>query len=141
MTLDEAIQEALDLKEAIEDLKTRKTAAEKRFSELTYRTIPDLMQAAGHVKPDGSGSVTHVSGAMVYLRHDVQAYVLAADKPAFFEWLRANGAGEMIKEDVHSGTLKSWAKDRLENSAEIPDLVKVTPATVAILKKPKGTEL
>lgn len=141
MTLDEAVSELVVLRAHLDDLKVESGKAQNRFDELRKRLVPDLLEAAGLVKPDGTASVTHASGARVNLRHEVMAYVKVADQPTFFAWLRDHGAGDLIKETVNTQTLKAWAKEQLENGAEIPAVVQVTPETVAVVTRPKGTDL
>jgi len=47
--------------------------------------------------------------------------VTVEKKPVFFAWLRANGYAELIKEDVHFQTLKSWVAQMKDNNKPLPD--------------------
>jgi len=66
------------------------------------------------------------------------------DKSKGFDWLRANGAGELITETVNAGTLASFCKDMIENENKEPpsDIFIVTPYKITGISKytPKPTK-
>jgi hypothetical protein len=41
-------------------------------------------------------------------------------KEQFHEWLKANGQGDLIKEEVHSQTLRAFVKNLLEEGKALP---------------------
>lgn len=56
---------------------------------------------------------------------DPKPSVTEENKNAFFAWLRENGHGELIKENVHPTTLKSWVKNQRKANQPIPEMVEV----------------
>jgi|SRR5579864_784839 len=136
-TLDDLVTEMLDLKQNADELDTLLKSVRAKYKEISERRLPELMQQLGMVAASGKASFTHASGASVYLRTDVYAHYRKEDEEAFFEWLRENGHGGLIRETVNAQTLKAWAKDRVHEGEPIPPQVTVSPLTVAILKTPK----
>lgn len=45
-------------------------------------------------------------------------------KPKLIEWLKQSEYRDMVKEDVHSRTLESWARELLEELDELPEELK-----------------
>lgn len=101
----------------------------KRADELSKRIIPDLMDQLG------VRSLNTDFGKRLGQRTDTYVNVRAADKPALLEWLRDNGHASLIKEDVHSGTLKAFIKDLLDQGIQIPEFVSTYTETKATLTK------
>jgi len=70
------------------------------------------------------------------LTSDIYASIKAGMKDAAYQWFRDNGRGDLIKETVAPGTLKSSAKDALKKGTPFPDdLFNVTPFSRAGLTK------
>ena len=70
------------------------------------------------------------------LTSDIYASIKAGKKDEAYQWFRDNGRGDLIKETVAAGTLKSSAKDALKKGAPFPeDLFNVTPFSRAGLTK------
>lgn len=70
------------------------------------------------------------------LTSDIYASFKAGKKEEAYQWLRDNGRGDLIKETVAPGTLKSSAKDALKKGQSFPEeLFNVTPFTRAGLTK------
>lgn len=105
------------------------------LKELEEVLLPEEMNRLGMVK-NNKGSFTTPSGMRVSLRTDVYASTVEAKKDEFFEWLRDNGAGSLIKETVHSQTLRAYVREQRENGVTIPeDLISVYEVTKAVLTK------
>lgn len=138
VALAQLVDEALELDQVIDSYKESLKAAQERYDKLRKVLIPDAMRQAGLVDASGHGSFSHRSGAKLHLRHDLNAYVLAADKPKLFAWLREDGHGDLIREEVHSSTLRAFCKERVEDGATLPPWVQLSPETVAIIKVPKA---
>ena len=49
-----------------------------------------------------------------YLRDDDYASILPGQQEDFFQWLRENGNGDLIRPTIHSKTLTSWVKEATE---------------------------
>jgi hypothetical protein len=132
------IDEALELQGVIDSYEESLKAAKARFDLLRKTLIPDAMRHAKIVDASGHGKVSHHSGARIHLRHDLNAYVLAADKPSLIHWLKKEGHGDLVREEVHHSTLKAFCKERIENRATLPPQVKTSPETVAVITVPKS---
>lgn len=115
-----------DLKEAQEaDLKDTNMAIEA----ITKVLLPQKMDEQGiqNVKIDGVGRVS--------LRGEVYASILAENRELAYDWLRNTGRAALITNTVNPSTLKAAAKEWLKNGEEIPEFIKITPATVATLTR------
>lgn len=55
------------------------------------------------------------------------------DSEKLKEWLIDIGRDDAVKSTVNSSTLKSIVKDQLKSNAEIPDCIKVTPYSNAVI--------
>jgi hypothetical protein len=88
-----------------------------------------MMESAGitSFKVPGIGSVS--------IRNETYVSVLAENRPKLHEELRASGNGDLITESVNPQTLKSWAKEQLEQGNEVPDVVKLTFVKEAKLRR------
>ena len=115
-----------DLKEAQEaDLKDTNMAIEAIIKVL----LPQKMDEQGiqNVKIDGVGRVS--------LRGEVYASILAENRELAYDWLRSTGRAALITNTVNPSTLKAAAREWLKNGEEIPEFIKITPATVATLTR------
>lgn len=115
-----------DLKEAQEaDLKDTNMAIEA----ITKVLLPQKMDEQGiqNVKIDGVGRIS--------LRGEVYASILAENRELAYDWLRNTGRAALITNTVNPSTLKAAAKEWIKNGEEIPEFIKITPATVATLTR------
>lgn len=120
------LRELKDLKEAQEaDLKDTNMAIEA----ITKVLLPQKMDEQGiqNVKIDGVGRIG--------LRGEVYASILAENRELAYDWLRSTGRAALITNTVNPSTLKAAAKEWLKNGEEIPEFIKITPATVATLTR------
>lgn len=130
------VQKIAELASELRELKSKKEVAEedlkkinKRIEELQRWKLPELLDLAGlkSTRVDGVGTV--------YLQGDVDVGLLAEDRERFYEWLSENGNGDLIKEYVHPGTLKSFVKEQFENGLPLPEYVKANPFLKATLRR------
>lgn len=115
-----------DLKEAQEaDLKDTNMAIEA----ITKVLLPQKMDEQGiqNVKIDGVGRIS--------LRGEVYASILAENRELAYDWLRNTGRAALITNTVNPSTLKAAAREWIKNGEEIPEFIKITPATVATLTR------
>lgn len=127
-----------NLKAVIEEQDREVKEMRKRYDELRRELLPEEMKRVGLVNEQGKGNFTLKTGGKIHLRGDLFASIKKADQDAAFEWLRANGHGDLIKETVHPGTLKSFCKEQLEHGANLPALLNAQPFTVATLTRRKS---
>lgn len=106
---------------------TREKAAElqRKWDFLRIESIPPKMEEEGLESARISGVGT--------LSLAADAWIGTKDQSALFQWLEANGHGDLITETVNASTLKAFMKECLRNGEEIPDeeVVKFTPYTYA----------
>ena len=80
------------------------------------------------------------SGETVTITNSIYASLSAKNKPEGFKWLRDNGHGEIIKEQVvnemvHGATLKAFVREQLSQGSAIPlKLFGVHEVTRAVIK-------
>jgi len=53
----------------------------------------------------------------------IRASCLVDNKPDLFEYLESISRGDMIKRDVHSGTLSTFVKEMLLEGEELPKII------------------
>lgn len=123
--------ELAELKNEKELLGNQEKAINLRIEHLTRVLLPEAMDEDGvsNISIDGVGRIT--------LRGEVFASIRADNREAAYEWLRDTGRGSLISETVNASTLKAAVKEWLKQGEEIPEVINVTPVTVAVLTKSK----
>lgn len=118
-----------ELKAEKKDLEDQAKERGKRISELEVRLIPDLMDTLG------IRSLVTDFGKRLGQRTDTYVNVKAGDKPTLLDWLKAEGHGSVVKEDVHSSTLKALVRDLIEEGVDLPTFISTYTETKATLTK------
>jgi hypothetical protein len=137
----EIIKHFNHLRIANDDIKSSREALQQIADSLSTVVIPDVVRVAKEttglktpINIEGVGRVT------VSYRYSASIldHPLRGKEPGY-EWLRANGAGEIIKPTVNAGTLSSYAKSMLEEKGEeLPDdIFKVGTAPYTSITKAK----
>lgn len=127
--LSDMARELSDLRETKEGLEEQLKETNKRIKVLTEKDIPEAMDDRDIDKFSVQGVGT------IYTQAEVYANVKKDDRPAFYEWLRESGHGEVVVDYVHPSTLKAFVKERLENGEEFPDFVGATVISTARLRR------
>lgn len=98
-----------------------------KAQRLNLRTIaiPEEMARLGMVTSDGRGSFSLAGGERLSIRNETHFSTKAEDRPKLLDWLRTNGAASLIKEDVHSSTLRAHCKELLADGRELPSFIAV----------------
>ncbi len=127
----------VELVHAMATLQNRKEAMEdqlkvinKEFDFLRITKIPSTMEDEGidRINVTGIGRVS--------LTADMHVSVKAEQKAAFFEWLRDNGRGDLLQENINPSTLKATIKGMFKSGESVPDtLLNVSPFTRASITK------
>lgn len=96
------------------------------------------VRIAAH-RPDGSTVFDDGQDRIVKPVTDLKPYCKVENKPAFFKWMRENGFGALIKEEIHYASLASWTEERVNAEPPLPmppkELLSVTELdSVAITK-------
>lgn len=123
-TLSELAEELLALGDRIKDLAAEKSAAQARYDELRKSVIPDTMRKLGMVTSDGRGSFTF-GGGRLSLQNKVYTSCPAANREALIEYLKANGAADLVRETVNDQTLGAHVRALREEGQPLPPMVNV----------------
>lgn len=110
-----------------------KAAFEKRHEWLAVQVVPKLMEEAN------TTSVTIKGVGRVNLRDDVYVAMPSekekpAERHAAFQWFSDNFP-DLITNTINGSTLAAWVRRRLKAGDEIPEHVKVTPYTKAVITR------
>lgn len=150
--------------EALADLEDHEKTVKAELTRIEQQTLPDAMLQIGLEK------FKTTSGIEISVDMIVSGAIPKGNKDAAHKWLRDNGHGDIIKQDVtvsftkeqseqadklfktlqemgfapvrsesvHTSTLKSWAKDRLQSGARLPlTLLGLFYGRIAKFKAPK----
>ncbi len=132
----ELAEEMLLEDDTIKDLEAQVKQHKDRYNEIRTRALPDKMRELGLVDNRGKGSFTF-AGGKVHLETRLSASCAAANKPQLFEWLKLNGAGDLVKPDVHQATLTAFVKERRLDQLADPPGLSIWEETKAKLTKVK----
>jgi hypothetical protein len=127
----------VQLIEAMSTLQNRKEACEdqlklinKEFDFLRITKIPAKME------DDGVDRISVAGIGRVSLTADLHVSIKAEMKNQFHEWLRDNGRGDLLQENINPSTLKATVKGMYKNGDEIPEeLLNVSPFTRASITR------
>ena len=127
----------VDLVHAMSTLQNRKEAAEeqlklinKEYDFLRITKIPTAME------DDGVDRINVTGIGRVSLTADMHVSVKADKKSEFFEWLRDNGRGDLLQENINPSTLKAAVKGMVRNGDEMPtEMLNVSPFTRASITR------
>lgn len=127
----------VDLVHAMSTMQGRKEVLEdqlkivnKEFDFLRITKIPTKMEE------DGVDRINVTGIGRVSLTADMHVSVKADQKPEFFVWLRDNGRGDLLQENINPSTLKAAVKKMFREGEEVPDqLLNVSPFTRASITR------
>jgi hypothetical protein len=127
----------VDLVHAMSTTQSRKEALEdqlkivnKEFDFLRITKIPTKMEE------DGVDRINVTGIGRVSLTADMHVSVKADQKSEFFTWLRDNGRGDLLQENINPSTLKAAVKKMFREGEEVPDtLLNVSPFTRASITR------
>ena len=126
---DPLYQNILNLKELqrrMEILDQRKKELQAEIDRLRLHEIPNEMAARDTTSLKGEwGRCTLTSDLSVSV----------SDQTTLQAWLQENGFGDLIKPTVNSSTLKAWVKEQLGSGTDMPDVIKYSPFSRAVLYK------
>lgn len=95
----------------------------KRLLDEIEKELAEAMVAEGVTQvqvetPEGKTTV--------FTKEGFYASVLAADRPALLEWLKAHEQGALVKEEVNAATLRKHVLELVKGGQEVPPMVKTT---------------
>ena len=129
MNVTELAKRWYDLKAEKEQIEDRVKIINAEIEEISKKTLPKIMEDTEQEK------ITVTGVGTIYLRPELNCYVKKDIEEQFFNWLREHNHGDIIKETVHHGTLKSWAKEQIENGGELPEQLSVHQFMQAVLRR------
>lgn len=129
-------QEMLATKEESDRLEAEAKQHKARYNEIRETLLPDMMKALGMVSSKGTGSFTF-PGGKIHLETSLHASYTKANEAVFFNWLKKNGAEDMIKEVVHPQTLGAFIRERRGDNLPDPPGVQIHEPMKAKLTKAK----
>lgn len=117
-------QRMLELREEEALAKSRATAATKELDIIRLRVVPQRFAEDGmsSLNLPGIGRLGLSSDAYCTQKKDLQE--------ALFDWLRANDAGDMIKDNVNASSLKSLVKELAADAQESAPAFDADPDTI-----------
>jgi hypothetical protein len=113
-----------------DDLEESLKAVNKEYDFLRISKIPEKMEDEGidNISVNGIGRVS--------LTADMHVSIKAAKKTEFYEWLRDNGRGDLLQENINPSTLKATVKGLVRAGEEVPDdMLNISPFTRASITK------
>jgi hypothetical protein len=119
-----------DLKATIAEQESATKKVKEELDRLQLNIIPAKMEDEGvsTVNVKGVGRITVTT--------QMRTNVPSDNVPALKKWMRENGYGGLISEVINSSTLKSWIKERIQESEEYPaDLINIYAFDQASLTK------
>ena len=126
-----------DLARALGDLQAQKAFLEESIKPLTKKIDILVMSIIPEMMADLEVStITIEDVGRLQTRADAFVSVLAGDREEVHQWMQANGHESMVKETIHSGTLKAWVKAQVKAGEEYPQhLIKHEAYEKAVLVK------
>lgn len=124
----EAVKSMYDLKAEKDQLEDRLKIINAQYDELSKQIVPKIME------DNEQDKVTIKDIGTVYLQAEIQVSIKSGDDVSI-AWFKKNGHGDIVKETVHPGTLKSWTKEQLENGGKLPPDLKVHQFMKAVLRR------
>ena len=132
MSIQDLAQAMKEIKEELDTVSERRTELNKRYDHIRLARIPEKMDE------EGINTITLKDIGRLTLTSDVYAAIPSDKQEEAWEWLRENGHAGLIKETVHAGTLKAFAKAMLTKGEVLPDdLFRITPFSRASITKIK----
>lgn len=107
----------------------------ERENEIAKDLLPQAMANAGIVGENGKGKFTLATGETCYLNTRVIASIDREVHDEVIDWFKQNGHADLVKEDVHFQTLRSFARERLEAGEDLPAGVNLFLETYATVRK------
>jgi len=126
--LRKAIRRYRNVRDLLEDIKRVKTALENRVNWLGTNVIPTLMEDQDIL------TITVANVGRINLKDDIYVAVPEETREAMMKWFDDNEP-DLIKNTINGSQLAAWCRRRLKEGQEVPDMIKITPYTLAVLTK------
>jgi hypothetical protein len=102
------------LREEKDALEARLKVVNEAKRDLEERDIPKMMEdfEIESLRIEGIGTL--------FTKGELHAYIRVDDQEQAYSWLEERNMDDIIKRTIHHGTLKSWAKEQLDEGVELP---------------------
>lgn len=130
-------------------LKAAKEQKEREV-ELINKALTELGEKLFELFADSGAAQLRLSGADIFtdgqdrfVKPESKYSVSVVNAPAYFDLLRAEGHGAIIKETVHHTATEKWVKEKKEQNVSLPpeDVLKVWTVNGAkVTRAPKRAE-
>lgn len=128
-TITDLAKELADLKAQKKSLEDRVKTCNKQIQAIAVGKLPELMSELEIPKFTLEGVGT------VYLQDKLETFVAADDRDKTYAWFREKGHEALVVDYVWPRTMNAWAKEQLNNGAELPDTMKATFIPTAMVRK------
>ena len=126
--LNDVITRFVEIRDLHARLKAIAAGINQLADHLSYDLVPHAMERTGL-------TVAHHTLGRIQLEMRTSATVL--NKEGAYEWLRANGKGDLIIETINAQTLGATARELIDAGDELPsNLFKTTVKTYTKLTRP-----
>jgi hypothetical protein len=88
------VEKQCKLEDRVEQLEAELKAAKKDLQKCSWEQLPEAMFALK------CNSFTLNNGAIVSVKEDLRTTISVANKPWCFDWLRENGHGDIIRDEI-----------------------------------------
>lgn len=113
MSLDiEKLKQFVRLSEQKSELEGALEVVKKNLAELE----PEILEGFEEL---GAQNM-NIDGRTVYIHSQIWAGSVDGNTQALVDSLKANGHGDLVKEQYNSNTLSAWVRELLKNGEEIP---------------------
>ncbi len=130
MPLTELAAEIRAVKNVLDEKAASKTETQKLYDFLTITLVPEMMEE------QGVETLKVADVGRLQTKADIRCQLPADNKQLMYQWLRDNGNGALIKDEVPSGTLKAFIKERIKEGLGYPDeLLKISAYSRATVVK------
>ena len=100
-----------ELSEELSQAKTRRIEAE----EMLYKTLENM----------GAKSIRNDNGNLFYRSDLIKPYIRKDDRMKFYDWLKENGYGSLIKNTVNENTLQAFVREQYELKNPLPEYIQI----------------
>jgi len=122
-------QEFRALRDRKDELKVEEKELNKRIKVLAEQELPEYMEE------NEIDKVTMLGVGTIYLQQKLYASVLKEDRESLYEELRNTGNEDMVVDYVWPNQLTAWCKDEIESGRPVPDQIKTTFISTAMLRR------
>jgi len=115
MSIKTLAEEMVNVRAKLDQAKAVAAELQKEFDDLRKVQLPEAMEAAG------MESTRLPNIGTVSIRTDAYASIRGGQQDGAYQWMKDNGFGDLIKDFVHSSTLKAFLKEQFREGEDLPE--------------------